>query len=182
MKITAKKRQVMLAALVVFLGIAVFVNWYYTTPDDKISAADSVSEENSENVVNLGDAIYADATDEYSDEEYFAAAKLSRDESYDEAVATLNEIIESGDADGQSVQTAAQSLNELSENRIAQVNIENLVTAKTGSECVAVISGNSADIIVSGRVINSDVVLQIKEIVMDNTDIEAENISVIEAK
>ena len=70
----------------------------------------------------------------------------------------------------------------MSERKIAQVNIENLVKAKTGSECVAVISDDSVEIIVKETALNSGTVLQIKEIVMDNTDIEAEKITIIGAK
>ena len=97
MKFTMKKRHTVLALLVLFLGLAVLANWYYANPGNNVLPADGTSDIDSSNVngSNLGDAIYVNTTDVY--DEYFAGAKLSRDESYDEAVATLKEIIDSGE-------------------------------------------------------------------------------------
>ena len=165
MKGSLKKNQIVLGGLVIFLGVAVLVNWYYTSPENEAKYADSASDTDSSNVdsVNLGDAVYVNGS-EISDE-YVAGAKLSRDESYDEAVAT-----------------ASDSINEISKRRIAQTNIENLVTAKTGGQCVAVLSDDSAEIIIDDEKLSSDVILQIKEIVMDHTELPAEKITIIGAK
>ena len=182
MKLSMRKKHAVLASLVLLLGIAVFANWYYTGPDSRISSAGSTSDVDSSNVnsQNLGDAVYVSSTD--IDSEYFASAKLSRDESYDEAVATLKEIIDSSDVDEQSVKTASDAITSMSERQIAQTNIENLVKAKTGSDCVAVLSDDSAEIIISKELISDSTVLQIKEIVMNNSEISAEKISIIGAK
>ena len=182
MKFTMKKRHTVLALLVLFLGLAVLANWYYSNPGNNVLPADGTSDIDSSNVngSNLGDAIYVNTTDVY--DEYFAGAKLSRDESYDEAVATLKEIIESSDVDEQSVKTASDSIMSMSERRITQVNIENLVKAKTGSDCVAVIADDYVEIIVAESVLSDQTVLQIKEIVINNTEFSAEKISIIGAK
>ena len=182
MQLKMKKRHTVLAALVLFLGLAVLANWYYTNPENKIFPADSSSDVDISNVngANLGDIVYANATDVY--DEYFAGAKLSRDESYDEAVATLKEIIESSDVDEQSIKTASDSIRSMSEQRITQVNIENLIKAKTGSDCVAVITDEAIEIIVKESALSDQTVLQIKEIVINNTEFSAEKISIIGAK
>lgn len=180
MKFTAKKRHFMLAGLVLALGVAVLANWYYTEPNKNPVLSEDASELSNVNNANLGDAIYVNSTD--ISDEYFAGAKMSRDESYDEAVATLKEIIENDNSDEQSVLTAAESINNMTEIRIAQVNIENLVKAKTGSECIAVITDDSIEVVVNESVLNSETILQIKEIVLTNTDISAEKISIIGTK
>ena len=182
MKISMKKRHTALAVLVLFLGLAVLANWYYTKPENNIMAADGASDVDTSNVngVNLGDAIYVNSSN--ASEEYFAGAKLSRDESYDEAVATLKEIIESSDVDEQSAKTAADSISDISERRIAQVNIENLVEAKTGSRCVAVINDDSVEVIIDESLISDQTILQIKEIVVEYSGFSAEKISIIGAK
>lgn len=182
MKISMKKRHTVLAVLVLFLGLAVLANWYYTNPGKNALPADGSSDVDISNVngANLGDAVYVNTSDVY--DEYFAGAKLSRDESYDEAVATLKEIIESSDVDEQSIKTATDSISIMSERRIAQVNIENIVKAKTGSDCVAVINDESVEIIVNESALSDQTVLQIKEIVMNNTEFSAEKISIIGAK
>lgn len=182
MKISMKKRHAALAVLVLFLGLAVLANWYYTNPGKNVLPTEGISDVDTSNVngTNLGDAIYVNSSN--VSEEYFAGAKLSRDESYDEAVATLKEIIESSDVDEQSVKTAADSISVISERRILQVNIENLIEAKIGSECVAVINDNSVEIIVNESSISEQAILQIKEIVVDYTGFAAEKISIIGAK
>ena len=182
MKITMRKRHTALAVLVLFLGVAVLANWYYTSPENDVLAADGSSDVDISNVngQNLGDAIYVGSSD--ISDEYFAGAKLSRDETFDEAVATLKEIIQSSEIDEQSVKTATDSINNLSERRILQVNIENLIKAKTGSECVAVINDNSVEVIIYESAISEQSVLQIKEIVVEYTGFSAEKISIIGAK
>lgn len=182
MKITTKKKHAVLASLVLILGVAVLANWYLTSPDTSISQVMGESDIDSENAdsQNLGDAVLVNSTD--ISDEYFASAKLSRDEAYDEAVATLKEIIESSDIDEQSVKTASDAIASMTERQLAQTNIENLVEAKTGSKCVAVLSEDSAEIIVSDVTLTDSVVLQINEIVVNNSDISAEKISIIGAK
>ncbi len=182
MKITTKKKHAVLASLVLILGVAVLANWYLTSPDTSISQVMGESDVDTENAnsQNLGDAVLVNSTD--ISDEYFASAKLSRDNSYDEAVATLKEIVNSSEADEQSIQTASDAITVMSERKVAQTNIENVVQAKTGSSCVAVISDNGVEIIVDKSVISDDVILQIKEIVMTNTDISQEKISIIAAK
>lgn len=181
MKISKVRKQALLAGLIMILGIAVFVNWYYTGPENA-ERTGSVNGDDTSNVnsANLGDAIYVGSTD--VDQEYFASAKLSRDESYDAAVAVLKQIVSASEVDSQSVKTAADSINAMTERRLAQVNIENLVKAKTGSDCVAVISDETAEIIVKESALSNDVILQIKEIVLQNTAISAEKITIIGAK
>lgn len=182
MKLSLKKKRAVLVGLVLLLGVAVMANWYFTGPDANINSTGGDSSENSSSVDshNLGDAIYVSSTD--IDSEYFASAKLSRDESYDSAVATLKEIIESSEVDEQSVQTAADTISSIALRKTAQADIENLIKAKTGSNCVAVLSEDSAEIIISDSVLSDSVVLQIKEIVMNNYEISAQKISIIGAK
>lgn len=182
MKLTARKKNAVLASLILLLGVAVLANWYFTGPTADINSTAGISDEDTSSVDSqkLGDAVYVNSTD--IDGEYFASAKLSRNESYDEAVATLKEIIESSDIDEQSVQTASDAITSMTQRQIAQTNIENLIKAKTGSECVAVLADDSAEIIISESALTESAVLQIKEIVMNNSEISAEKISIIGAK
>lgn len=182
MKFTSRKKHAILASLVLILGIAVLTNWYLNTPDTNISNVMGESDIDSNNVdsQNLGDAVYVNTTDVY--DEYFASAKLSRDSSYDQAVATLKEIVNSSKVDDDSVKTASDTIAQMSKRKVEQSNIENLVAAKTGSKCIAVISDNGVEVIIDKAVITEDTILQIKEIVMNNTEISQEKISIIAAK
>lgn len=182
MKITTRKKHVILASLVLILGVAVLTNWYLTDSGTNISQVMGESDIDSDNVnsQNLGDAIYVNSTD--VSDEYFASAKLSRDSSYDEAVATLKEIVNSNEADEASIKNASDTINALSQRKIEQSNIENLVQAKTGSGCVAVISDSGVEVIIDKYAVSEETILQIKEIVINNTDVSQEKISIIAAK
>ena len=84
-----KRRQLLLATLIVALGAAVFVNWYYTKPtvdaSGNTAATDAVSDDEKQGA-NLGDARYVISSDVTLDDaaaqaqasEYFASAKLRR--------------------------------------------------------------------------------------------------------
>ena len=183
MKISIKKKYTVLAGLVLLLGVAVLANWYFTKPDNALPTdTDNVTDVDSSNVdgVNLGDAIYVNSDSE--SEEYYAGARLSRDESYDEAVATLMEIIENTNTDTEAKKSATDKMSVLSDRKIKQANIENIVKAKLQSDCVAVINDDSIEIIVDDSVLSERSVLQIKEIVMENTEFSAEKISIIGTK
>ena len=95
-----RKRQIIAAALVLALGSAVFINWYYNRPSVKSANAKPSVEAVDNTGGNLGDAQLVNssgvsesavATGKSSD--YFASAKLRRNSAHDEAAETLNKVI-----------------------------------------------------------------------------------------
>lgn len=179
MKLSTRRRNAMLASLVLILGIAVFANWYYSGTEKSLKAADGLTEAMSDvDTPQLGDAIYVSG----SQAQYFSNARLQRDESYDKTVSTLRGIIDTSDVDEQSVKTASASLDNIANKKILQTDIENLIRAKTGSDCVVVLSEDSAEIILPQNIINNDTIIQIKEIVSEKTDFSSEKITLIGVK
>lgn len=191
-----KKRQVLMAALVVALGAAVFVNWYYTKQPQTTQANSPVtaSQQETENqeaatAGNLGDAQFVSGTlpsseneSQTGEPEYFVQAKLDRTVAHDKAKETLQETIDSSSADAESKKAASEALEELSANIKKETDTENLIKAKISSGCVVVIDNGKAQVIVEKGKLNDTVVLQIKEIVIQQTGFTVENITIIEAK
>lgn len=190
-----KKRQVLMAALVVALGAAVFVNWYYTKQPQTVQTNSPVSStqqstENQEAATagNLGDAQFVSGTlpsseNKTTDEpEYFVQAKLDRTVAHDKAKETLQQTIDSSTADAESKKAASEALEKLSSNIKKETDTENLIKAKISSGCVVVIDNGKAQVIVEKGKLNDTVVLQIKEIVIQQTGFTVENITIIEAK
>lgn len=190
-----KKRQVLMAALVVALGAAVFVNWYYTKQPQTVQTNSPVSStqqdtENQEAATagNLGDAQFVSGTlpsseNKTTDEpEYFVQAKLDRTVAHDKAKETLQHTIDSSTADAESKKAASEALEKLSANIKKETDTENLIKAKISSGCVVVIDNGKAQVIVEKGKLNDTVVLQIKEIVIQQTGFTVENITIIEAK
>lgn len=185
-----KRRQLLLATLVIALGSAVFVNWYYTGSRAQTAGASqgettSVESQGIDSA-NLGDARYVISSDvttaaaKADEDEYFAGAKLRRSTAHDEACEALNDIIKDSSSPAASVADATKMLNELAKSMTLESDIENLVTAKISGGCLAIINGGTAEIIVEEGVLNDVTIIQIKEIAVKQTGLPAEKITIVE--
>lgn len=180
MSALVKRKQLVLAGLVVALGTAMFVNWYYTKPTTNIGEKISTEMTTSADV-NLGDAQYVNGTAQNTEKDYFAAAQLNRNNAHDKAKAALKEIIESNEAKEQEKSEASKQLNELTKNIQLEADIENLITAKISGACIVTLS-DSAEVVVGSGKLNDSVITQIKEIIVNKTEVAAEKIIIIETK
>ncbi|MDR2646563.1 MAG: SpoIIIAH-like family protein [Oscillospiraceae bacterium] len=182
MKKLLKKRQLILATLVVALGAAMFINWYYTKPAVETDAKviTTVQNMNVSEDERLGDSQYVHNPYSSSASEYFAGAKLKRSAAHDEAKETLNAVITDTKSNDKAVAAASKSLQELADAIKLESDCESLITAKTGSECLVMIGDGSAQAILGGKPIDSAMALQIKEVLMSKTKIAAENITIVE--
>lgn len=180
MSALVKRKQLVLAGLVVALGTAMFVNWYFTKPTTNIGGK-IASESTTQSDVNLGDAQYVNGTAQNSENDYFASALLNRNNAHDKAQASLKEIIESSEARDEDKAEATNQINELAKNIQLEADIENLVKAKVSGDCIVTLS-DSAEVVVGSGKLNDSVVTQIKEIIVNKTKISQEKIIIIEAK
>ena len=185
-----KKRQLLLATLVVALAAAVFVNWYYTKPDIAANGQSTVTTapEAAEGV-NLGDARYVisgdakleeDAVAQAKANEYFASAKLRRKTAHDEAAESLNDVIKDSASSADAVSEATKTLGKLAEVYTLESDIENLISAKVGCENLVILNGENAEIIVENGSLDDISILKIKEIAVKNTGYPVDNITIIE--
>ena len=120
-------------------------------------------------------------TDTVSDDDaYFASTQVSRQRARDEAMEVLRAVVDNEAA----VDTVkGQALSDIS--RIAldierEANIETLVTAKGFAQCVAVVNGDSANVIVKSNGLLPNEIAQINEIVYEQAGIVPENVKIIE--
>lgn len=176
MNMIIKRRQLILATLIVALGAAVFVNWYYTGNEGLSSAEDTTADY----VQNLGEAKYVNATGENAD--YFTEAKLNRDKSNDEALEKLNESLKNTAAGTDEAQAITDSLNTLTAQIKQEQDLETLITGKLNSQCIVIINGESAQIVVEKGVLNDTTALQIMDTVTSNTDLDPTKVSMSETK
>lgn len=178
MNILIKRRQLILATLVVALGAAVFVNWYYTGNKSALQSAEETTD--SEYVQNLGEAKYVNATGETAD--YFSEVRLNRQKSGDEALNKLNKSLKNARSNSEEAKIIAESIEKLSAQIKTESDLETLISAKLDGECVAVINGDSAQIVVAKENVTEDGALQIIDIVTSNTEIKAENIKITQSE
>lgn len=174
-----KKKQLVSIALVLTLGAAVFVNWYFARPGVK-SVIDTSKTTVNRQVENLGDAQYVSATTASS--ETMAGFKVKREAAHDEAKETLNSVIKDAKSDSEAAEEAGEALAELSKAIKNEADLENLITAKISSDCVVIIDGDVCQVIVGKGVLTDNISLQIKDLVIKQTDIPSKNITIVELK
>lgn len=176
MHVLLGKKQIILAALVVALGLAVFVNWYYTDSGTQLYPEGSASAEDREMADNSsGDAQFVVNSD---DSEYFASVKLTRDTAHSSRLEELKAVLTSAGQDSVTATDTASAIEEISNVIKMETDIESLVTGKTGSECVAVISDNSVDVMVSSSALSDMNVLTISDVVNEVCNGRYENIKI----
>lgn len=179
MSMVIKKRQLVMVTLIIALGSAVFINWYYTNPHSDIAANDTAEvTDYTDSAESLGEALYVNKSED-SVQEYFSEAELMRSEAHDEAAEILNGIISENSSED-AVNDARKQLSELSSLIKTEADVQALITAKTGSRCVVTLNNSTAQIVVEKGVLDDSISLQIKEIVLNQTNISGENITIIE--
>ena len=188
MSLLIKKKQILAATLVIALVAATGVNWYYSQYMTEGNFTDTTTEKVSG---NLGDSLLVAGTTAPSEEttavslesdKYFTEARLKRTETEDEVIDNIEDILESPNLDTSSKGEITRLLTEYTANMKAQTDAENLIKAKTGSECIVIIGDGNCQVILEKNTLNDTVILQITEIIEKNTHISSENLTIIEIK
>lgn len=170
------RRNLVIACSVVLIGTAICLNW--------VLFADSTDGADDKGVGTgnpPGNASYVGNTSD-DDNAYFAASVVSRQRARDEAMEVLQTVVENSDT----IETVKnQALGDIS--RIAldierEANIETLIKSKGFDECVAVVSGTTANIIVKSDGLLPNEIAQITEIVYEQAGIDPTNIKIVEKK
>ena len=184
-----KSKQILTATLIVALGAALVVNWYYrNTPEFSGDTTITIAEEVSG---NLGDSLYVAGTTaaqettlktEFDSESYFADAKLKRTQSHDKAVDEINKITQTKDFDNETKSRIVKLVSDYQSILKTETDCENLITAKIAKECLVVINNGACQVILEKNTLNDLLILQITEIIEKNTEISSENLTIIELK
>ena len=171
MHVLIGKKQIVIAALVTALGLAVFVNWYYS---DGTRLFPGASAEPSQADPD-GAAQYVNGL---SDEEYFASVRMNRDSARGEALEELQAVLSQAVEDSEAAASTARTIEQMSAEAKMESDIESLVSGKIGAACVAVIADNSVDVVVSSGRLNDDAVLQINDIIRKVCGTQYENVRI----
>jgi len=119
-----------------------------------------------------------DAPEEMSDDAYFSSIEVSRQRTRDEAIEVLQSVIDNVSATETAKNEALAEINNLTKVMERESNIETLVIAKGFENCVAVISEDKANIVVTGKELLPAQISQINEIVYDTAGILPVNINI----
>ena len=162
------KRGLIIACAVLLIGVAVYLNyhWFYGTGDDIGYGDNNMTGTDGGDTVNVST--------------YFSATVLSRQEARDEALEVLQTVVENEEAEETVKQAAMAEMASIAEDIQNEANIETLVKAKGFENCVAVISGDKINVIVSSseELVPSQVAT-ISEIVYEAAGILPTNVKIM---
>lgn len=111
---------------------------------------------------------------------YFAASQIERQRARDEAKEVLQGVVDDAGTLDAAKEKALSDIATMAATIEKEANIESLIKAKGFAECVAVISGDSASIVVKSEGLKPNQLSQILEIVYLQADILPENVHIKE--
>ena len=113
---------------------------------------------------------------------YFSEARVSRQQSRDEAVQTIQNLYNSGENDETQTASLIQKAEEITANMELETKIESIIKAKGFDDCIVYISGDYADVMVQTEGLLETEAALIKEAIIQETTVPVENISIVEVK
>lgn len=188
------KKNAVVASILVFVCAGIYLNWMYTQDKETADLTDTLNQDKilgaSTLVMSQTGDLAADAAKEDLQQtsgqqatDYFAAVRLSRQQTRDSAVSTLQEAMSYGGEDAQA-SSASKELEGLVETALCEAQIESLVIAKGYTDCVAYMNDNGISVAVAAPeagLQEADVAL-ISDIVMSQASLDLADIRIVEVK
>lgn len=170
------KKTLIVTGSVAVIGIAVLLNF--------ILLGNNGDDEGLKPAVDLSNLSNTDsgASDAASDqnEDYFATMALSREQARDEAMEVLQGVVDSEDAIEDMKTDAMADIKRIAGEIEIEANIESLVMSKGFEQCVAVVNGDSASVVVKSEGLLPNEISQISEIVYEQAGVLPTNLNIIE--
>ena len=185
------KRNAVVVTMAVLVCAAAALNWKYAGQE----AAEDVQNAGTK---ILGEAALVSGTEDgedapaaapedesgvYTGSDYFASARLTRQQARDSAFTLLQEAAAQENADAAVANEASEGIQVLASYTLKEAQIENLVTAKGYADCVAFMGDDSISVVVStgdGELTGEDVA-KITDIAMTETGYGAGGIKIMAA-
>lgn len=170
------KKYITIAAVLLCVCAAVYLNWSYNNNN-------SAGKKGTEVVSTSDDKDTASASASTASD-YFASARLTRQQSRDEALNLLQTAASSKEASQETIDSATSAIAAMANYSMMETEIENILLAKNFSECVAFISADGVTLAVPAPAtgLASEDVAKITDAVISETKFTASQIKIIEVK
>ncbi len=170
------KRNVTIVVVLLLVAAAVYLNWSYNNQNDEDVFSDAqLANAKSEEEALADEDYYA---------EYFAQARLTRQQSRDEALALLEAAATATTASQETIDGAMSAISVMATYSMQETQIENLLLAKSFADCVAFMSADGVTIAVPAPAdgLSATDVAKITDAILAETSYTAAQIRVIEVK
>lgn len=175
-----RKKHIIMSCLTLMLAVAVYIN-YATAPVSPDKKSKKLSSADKGETISYGETEFVNAEADGT-ADYFAQARIDKLNNRDEAVQTLQMIIGGGDITEDEMVMNALDAVEVSKLIESEGTIESLVKAQGFEDCVAYLDGESAKVVVRTEGLDKAQAASIKEIILGETEVSAENIRIFEVK
>ncbi|MGX8701442.1 SpoIIIAH-like family protein [Caproiciproducens sp.] len=191
---TMGKRQLVLAALIVALGAAVYLNWQFSG-DNQLLATNAVTSTADH---EFGEAQLADAPVSGSSKtasgssssvqanapaaSYFSEARLSRQKARDTAVELLEKVLTDAKSSDAAKKDAVAQATVIAQNTLKENNAESLIKAKGFSDCVVFLQNSECNVVVKTNDSSQNNAIVIKDIVSGQSGVSYDKIKIVEVK
>ena len=181
------RRNAVVAAVGLFVCAAVYLNWSYeqeTQAGKTLGQSTLVSGETEDPLLaTTGQEPQAQSTVTQDGEgDYFASARLNRQQARDSALSLLRDAASQEDADETVKTQVNDTIQTMADYTITEAQIENLVTAKGYTDCVAFIGDDSISLAVAtpeGGMTQADTA-RLVDVVQQSCSFTAGQIKIIE--
>lgn len=176
------KRNLVIAGAVALVILAVGVNWIVFGRGEgedgyryDASAGMSTNYGTTLSTGEVGEETSLDAVDSY-----FSTVEVSRRRARDEALEVLNAVVENDEASEEVKAEAMAEIQSIAKEMSQESNIESILLSKGFAQCLAVISGDAANIVVrtEGQ-LQASQLAQINAVVYEQTGIEPLHITIV---
>lgn len=190
-----QKRQLVLAALVVALGAAVYLNWRFSNGNQMLAKDAAASHDLGQvQLVNASETIPSSASSSASSalssqssassgSDYFTEARLNRQKARDSAMERLEKELADTSSDDATKKEIVKQIGDISQEQLKESNAENLIKAKGFTDCVVFLQNDECSVVVKeGRTNMENAALIVKDAVSGQTGVSYDKIKVVEEK
>lgn len=195
---TMGKRQLVLAALVVALGAAVYLNCVFSgNGAQKLPATQAVASgtdrqfgqtllvnasaaSSNKKAVSTSGKASAAKTAVSGTDDYFSQARLSRQKAQDTAKEDITKLLEDTKANTAVKKDAVTKAAVITQNLLREADIETLVKAKGYQDCIATLNNDQCNVIVKTKTPKQSDAIVIQDIVAGQTGLSFDKIKIIE--
>ena len=184
------KKKIIISCCVCIIGISLYSD--YIISKNAASSAGSYiynadiselsAEVSPESAKILGEAklVNSDASRAFEDDAYFTSAQFNRQRSRDEALQTLQIVIDSSESMPDVKDEALLEMINIASDIETEAMVEEMIKAKGFADCVALINDENINVVVKTPGLLTNEVALITEIVVEETGFAPENIKIVE--
>lgn len=178
------RRNITIAAALILVCGAVYMNWSYNTQFGKSDPERVQAEDAAAEAAETKEKTVETAAESTPVSDYFSEARLARQRSRDEAVSLLESATATDGASQESIDNAMNAISAMANTSMTETQIENLLLAKNYADVVAYITNDGITVAVPApeEGLTAEQVAAITDVITSETAFTAAQLKVVEVK